>query len=140
VDEDQNCLNTRHEILKLRSLAPVTLSKNKCRVIKGVWEDYYYPQKYTSTKEIDIDHLVPLKHAHEAGGAHWTLAERKRFANDPDNLVITHKHYNRQKGPKTILEWLPVHKNDACKYVADWMKVKIKYQLTTDILEKCAGR
>ena len=128
-DTDKDCLNTRHEILVKRSLIPVTFNRRKCKVLEGKWEDYYYPQIHSYAHEVDIDHLIPLKHAHEVGAAHWTKKEKKKFANDPQNLVITDKKYNRKKGAKRIDEWLPIHKNYACKYIRDWIKIKRKYQL-----------
>ncbi len=128
-DKDNNCINTRHELLKSRSLLPVKMGKNGCNVVSGKWDDYYYPEIQTSAGNVDIDHLVPLKHAHDSGGAEWSLAEKEKFANDSENLVITYKVYNREKGPKTIAEWLPVNKEYACKYMRDWIAIKKKYQL-----------
>jgi hypothetical protein len=80
-------------------------------------------------KQIDVDHLIPLKHAYDTGGANWSPEKKEQFANDPENLVITNKKYNRQKGAKGIDQWLPVNKAYACKYVRDWIKVKKKYGL-----------
>jgi hypothetical protein len=54
---------------------------------------------------------------------------KEDFANDPENLVITHRKYNRAKGPKGIDEWLPIDLEYACKYVKDWLKIKNKYRL-----------
>lgn len=129
VDADHDCLNTRSEILKLRSRGQITLNKKGCTVIGGVWDDYYYPEVHTSAKKVDIDHLIPLKNAHETGGAAWSKNEREVFANDPENLVITNLSYNRKKGAKGIDGWLPVHKDYACKYIKDWVKLKKKYRL-----------
>lgn len=129
VDSDGNCLNTRSEILKLRSRGPVVYNKKGCTVIGGLWDDYYYPEVHTVAKKVDIDHLIPLKNAHDTGGAVWSKKEREVFANDPENLVITNLSYNRKKGVKGIDGWLPVHKDYACKYIKDWVKIKKKYNL-----------
>lgn len=128
-DENKNCLNTRAEILKDRSLIPARLNKKGCTVQEGKWEDYYYPETHHKAKLVDIDHLIPLKHANDSGGARWSRAQKEKFANDPENLVITNRSYNRQKGAKTISQWLPVHKRYACKYIKDWFKLKKKYGL-----------
>lgn len=130
-DSDDDCLNTRAEILKQRSLVTVTMNKKGCVVKKGQWNDYYYPEVHTLASKVDIDHLIPLKHAHEVGGAAWSAREKEKFANDPQNLVITNRSYNRQKGAKGIDEWLPRHQAYACKYVRDWIKLKSKYSLKT---------
>ena len=96
---------------------------------EGLWDDYYYPETLTAASLVDIDHLVPLKHAHMSGAQGWSKKRKLEFANDPMNLVITNKSYNRRKGAKGIHEWLPVNRGYACKYVRDWFKVKMKYGL-----------
>lgn len=132
IDEDRDCLNTRHEILKSRSKTPVTIKKSQnghCRVISGQWEDYYYNEVLTQSHSIDIDHLVSLKHAFESGADKWSQSKRDQFAVDPENLVITNLSYNRQKGAKSILEWMPVDKAYACRYTDQWLYIKKKYGL-----------
>ena len=128
-DLDGNCLDTRAEILKKRSLLAVKMDKRGCRVKSGKWNDYYYPETLVEAKMVDIDHVVPLKHAHEVGAALWGPSQKEIFANDSENLVITNRSYNRQKGAKGIDQWLPRHKDYACKYVSDWLRIKKKYAL-----------
>lgn len=128
-DFDRDCQNTRHEILISRSLKPISFDRKRCNVIRGSWKDYYYPETHTSARAVDIDHLIPLKNAHVTGGAYWSREEKQKFANDPENLVITKLTYNRKKGSKGIDAWLPVHKDYACKYIRDWVRIKEKYRL-----------
>jgi hypothetical protein len=128
-DGNHDCLNTRGEILKARSLVRPILNKKGCKVISGKWNDYYYPEVHTIAKKVDIDHLVPLKNAHLSGAARWDRAKKETFANDPENLVITNLSYNRKKGAKGIDAWLPSKKEYACKYIVDWINIKKKYQL-----------
>jgi hypothetical protein len=130
IDEDKNCLDTRSEILKSRSLSEVKLNPKGCKIVSGEWDDFYYSEKLYLAKKIDIDHLIPLKNAHLSGGADWSSDLKKEFANDPENLVITNLKYNRQKSAKGIDRWLPVNKKYACKYIKKWIYVKNKYQLT----------
>jgi hypothetical protein len=130
VDEDKDCLDTRSEILKSRSLREVKLNRKGCKIVSGEWDDFYYSEKLYLAKKVDIDHLIPLKNAHLSGGADWGNDLKKEFANDPENLVVTNLKYNRQKGAKGIDSWLPVNKKYACKYVKKWIYVKNKYQLT----------
>lgn len=129
-DMDKNCINTRHEVLKARSKTAVILDKKGCKVKSGEWNDYYYSEVHTSPKKIDLDHLIPLKHAHENGGQTWSKLEKGHFANDPENLVITNSKYNRKKGAKGIDEWLPVDHTYACRYISDWIRLKKKYKLS----------
>jgi hypothetical protein len=128
-DENKNCLDTRAEVLKARSLVPVTMNKRGCRVMTGKWNDYYYPKSYHKASELHIDHLVPLRHAHGAGGHAWSLSTKQAFANDPENLVITGKRYNQIKGAQTVATWLPSEHPYACRYLRDWIKIKKKYKL-----------
>lgn len=129
-DLDGNCRDTRAEVLIERSEVPVTFKKNGCLVDKGLWSDFYYQEKLTEASSIDIDHVVPLKHAYETGAAQWSSKKRIEFSNDYENLVITNKKYNRQKGAKTPLEWMPVQKEYACKYLKKWLNIKVKYSLS----------
>ena len=39
-----------------------------------------------------------LKEAHISGGMNWDKRKKVAFANDADNLVVTNRRYNRQKG------------------------------------------
>lgn len=139
VDRDGDCQNTRAELLVERSEAPVRYRKSKrgnCSVLEGKWQDFYFAETLTKADKVDIDHVVPLKHAWDAGAKHWSSEKREEFANDPMNLVITNRKYNRQKGAKTILEWMPVDRQYACKYAKLWMEVKEKYSLQIQPQEK----
>lgn len=135
-DADKDCQNTRQEILIARSTTPVSLDRKGCKVIQGRWSDFYYPEVHTSSKQVDIDHLIPLKHASDVGASRWSAYEKEVFANDPENLVVTNKSYNRKKGAKTIAEWLPVHKEYACNYIKEWVRLKKKYDLPLTPPEK----
>lgn len=130
-DIDKDCQNSRAEVLIERSKSKVHFKDSKkCVVIKGEWEDYFFNETLSDTRKIDIDHLIPLKHAYENGGEKWSKKEKEDFANDPENLAITNLKYNRQKGAKDITEWLPINKAYACKYIKQWFYLKNKYKLT----------
>ncbi len=137
-DSDRNCFDTRQELLKDRSLnsPQVIRKKNRCKVSAGKWDDYYYPEVLNSTEQIDIDHIIPLKHAHDLTGNNWSKNQKEAFANDPENLVITNRKYNRQKGALTIAQWTPRNIEYACKYYRDWMRLKKKYNLPISNEEK----
>jgi hypothetical protein len=138
IDSDRDCLDTRAEILKERSKIPVTMNKKGCAVMSGVWDDYYFPAAITRAALADIDHIIPLKHAHDHGGAAWSPEQKQAFANDPENLVVTDRKYNRSKGAKTPLEWLPSKKDYACRYLSDWIRLKTKYELRIEANERSA--
>jgi len=124
-----DCLNIRAKLLRERSKGPVQMRPSGCSVQSGLWDDYYYPETHTRAGDVEIDHVVPLKHAHDRGGNGWSAEQKRAFANDPENLVITNKRYNRAKGAKTPLEWVPIHRDYACKYLKDWISIKERYRL-----------
>lgn len=136
LDEDNDCQNTRHEILISRSLSPVVLNKKNCLALTGKWQDFYYNEVLLKSSDIDIDHVVPLRHAFDSGASGWDSKRKAIFANDLENLVITNKKYNRQKGAQTISTWLPIQKDYACKYVKKWFYIKSKYSLSISKEEK----
>ena len=81
---------------------------------------------------MDIDHLIPLKAVHSAGGCRWSSAKKKAYANNTDNLFATHRSYNRSKGSKTINEWLPLGGRDQRinnSYTKKYAKIVSKYKL-----------
>ena len=133
IDSDKDCQDQRAEILISRSIGYIKFKESKsgrnCLVKSGLWNDFYYPEKHFLASDVDIDHIVPLKHAWESGASKWTASEREKFANDPENLVITNKSYNRKKGAQTPLTWVPLNKDYACKYLNKWFEIKKKYQL-----------
>ena len=69
IDEDRDCQNARHEVLIAESSSTVVFKTDKgCRVISGAWNDSYSVRTITDASKLDIDHMVPLKEAHESGG------------------------------------------------------------------------
>ena len=64
IDLDQDCQNTRHEVLVEESTVPVQFKTNKkCRVVAGKWRDSFTGKRFNDPGKLDIDHLVPLKEA-----------------------------------------------------------------------------
>ena len=62
---------------------------------------------FTDASLLDIDHLVPLKEAHESGGFDWDADRRRDYANDlsdPNTLIAVARGLNRQKGVLEILQ------------------------------------
>lgn len=133
VDLDRDCQNTRDEILvrdgKRIKFKKTTTRKTKCKVKKGTWVDPYTTVKFDSPRKIDIDHIVPLGHAHIAGGFRWNEEEKKQFANDVENLIAVSSSANRSKGAKAPDKWVPENDEFLCEYAQQWMYIKDKYNL-----------
>jgi len=80
VDTDGDCQNTRQELLIAASKVPVQFKDHRrCTVRQGKWVGVYTGQTFTSASDLDIDHVVPLAHAHRHGADRWTRAQRRVF-------------------------------------------------------------
>lgn len=53
----------------------------------------------------EVDHIVPLHGAHLSGGADWTPALKRSFANDPSNWWCIPRTLNRSKSDSTLADW-----------------------------------
>jgi hypothetical protein len=131
IDYDNDCQNARAEILIRDSIAPVKFKRNKgCNVTWGKWLDPYTLQTFTKASDIDIDHIIPLAHAHKSGAKNWSRSQKRSFANDPENLLAVEDNANQQKSAKAPHEWMPNNKKYHCIYLRKWQKLKDKYKLT----------
>lgn len=127
IDADGDCMNTRHEILEKISTGPVR--RSGCRIISGRWIDPYTGRIFTQSKDVDIDHMVPLKWAWDHGADRWDRAQRVRFANDPVNLFVVDAPTNRQKSASGPLEWLPPNASYRCEYVLRFKRIVLTYKM-----------
>lgn len=131
VDANSNCRDTRAERLIATSAAPVTFTDtDRCTVADGHWYDPYTDRTFTHAGDLDMDHLVPLRHAHGHGGDRWDRQRRQQFANDPDNLIPVDASANRSKGARSPDQWLPDNRKYWCEYGRRWQRIKQRYQLT----------
>jgi hypothetical protein len=105
LDDDKDCQNTRHEILIQTSTKPLEFkTENECNVLSGEWYDPYSGDTFTISKELDLDHIVPLMFAHGHGADKWSRERKAMFANDLDNLILVKASLNRQKGAKGLTD------------------------------------
>lgn len=122
-DLDKDCQNTRQELLQELSTGPVRLASNNCTVDGGKWFDPYTGKTLTNARDIEIDHLVPLKWAWDHGADQWSTSKRVEFANDPANLIAVYGPENQDKSAKGPLEWLPTEQQFQCQYVTRFLRV-----------------
>ncbi|MFP5253074.1 MAG: excalibur calcium-binding domain-containing protein [Actinomycetes bacterium] len=137
VDADGDCRDTRDEVLAAESKVPV----RGCDVQRGLWVSYYDRATTRDSGSFDVDHLVPLAEAWDSGARRWNAATRQRFANDlrdPRSLVAVTASSNRSKSDRDPAEWMPA--TGRCKYVRQWVAVKVRWQLKVDRAEKRALR
>lgn len=133
IDEDKDGLNTRDEVLAEESLIKPVISNNK--VIYGKWFDKYTGKYFTNPRDLDIDHLVPLKNAHISGASNWSKRKKNRYYNYlkyDNHLIAVSKSANRNKSDKSPVEWLPPNEEYQCEYVREWYKIKSDWGLTVE--------
>ncbi len=130
IDADKDCQNTRQEMLIANSKTPVKFKNAKrCTVKTGLWIGPYTGRKFSKASDVDIDHIVPLAHAHRHGADKWTRMQRRIFANDFENLLVVDDATNQAKSDKAPHQWLPPNKDFWCEYGRRWRHVKDKYRL-----------
>jgi hypothetical protein len=140
VDANGDCQNARAEVLisEAESDTPITYTTSgKCTVSTGRWFSYYDRVSWTLASDVDIDHMVPLAEAWGSGASGWTAARREAYANDLGDyrtLVGVTDNVNQSKSDQDPATWLPTY--DKCRYVAEWVAVKIRWGLSADSAEK----
>lgn len=128
-DFDGDCQNARQELLIAQSRHPISFTNPRgCTVASGQWFDAYTGLMFSKASDVDIDHVIPLKYAHDHGAATWSPLLKKVFANDPENLLIVDDNENQRKsaqGPADYLPRLQFH----CEYASKWQGLARKYEL-----------
>lgn len=132
-DADFDGQNARAEVLIAWSETEVTFTDDRARTVAaGQWPGLYTGETFTSARQVDIDHVVPLAYAWSRGAWRWTSDKRRAFANDPLNLLPVQASANRQKGAKGPMEWMPPDEGFACEYLLRWRRVIDAYLLQPD--------
>ena len=138
IDADGDGCDTRDEVLISEADTKPTIGSG-CSLTGGRWYSYYEGGYQTSSSALDIDHMVPLAEAWDSGARTWTAQRRQDYANDLTDsrtLVGVTASYNRSKGDQDVAEWLPPINH--CRYIKDWVAVKIRWSLTADSAEVAA--
>lgn len=115
----------------------------RCTLIGGRWRSAFDNRLVRSTRDLDIDHLVPLAEAWRSGARRWDGSTRRAFANDLDyslTLIAVTASANRSKSDQDPASWLPSFNRYRCTYVASWVAVKWRWRLTVDRVERLALR
>ena len=144
-DVDRNGCDTRNDILA-RDLVSRTFddSRERCVIIEGVLIDPYSGERIqflrgqVTSLAVQIDHVVSLSNAWQTGAFRWSEEKRKRFANDPLNLLAVKGALNAQKGDGDAATWLPPRRSYWCAFVARQIAVKREYRLWLTRPEKRA--
>jgi hypothetical protein len=138
IDADGDGCDTRKEVLIAEADDPVTIGSG-CTLTGGRWFSYYDRVSWTDQSRIDIDHMVPLAEAWDSGASAWTSTQRESYANDLGEsraLVGVTDSVNQAKGDQDPTTWMPTY--DKCRYLREWVAVKLRWRLNVDSTEKSA--
>jgi hypothetical protein len=138
----RNCRDTRQQVLIRDAIGPVEFeTPSECRVRAGAWVDPFSGDTLRDVSRIDIDHMVPLKAAHESGGWRWDAEKKERFANDLTDLLhllAVSASLNRSKGDRGPDRWMPPDTAFWCQYGLMWERIKITWNLRMSAEEVAA--
>ena len=139
-DADHDGCNTRNEVLIAEAVRKPAVSAS-CALTGGRWYSYYDRRYWTLATDLDIDHVVPLAEAWDSGARRWTTARRQAYANDlgdKRSLVAVTDNVNQAKGDQDVGTWMPPAASARCRYLGEFVAVKLRWRLTVNILEKRA--
>ncbi len=129
----QDCTDTRNKVLIRDSESPVQMrTSNPCKVASGEWNDPYTAQTYKSSKEVQIDHVVPLKNAYTNGAWRWNYQTRCLYANFlgyRDHLLAVDGPANMAKGDGGPDEYMPPNPAFKCEYLKIFLSIKLIWRL-----------
>ena len=115
-------------------------SSNTDLVIEQLLGGFYSPYDdiwYDEATDVDVEHMVARKEAHESGLCKATPEVRYAFANDMLNLTLCTPSLNRnEKSDKDAADWLPQY--NKCWYVFTVIQVKQKYKMSVNVEERDA--
>lgn len=135
-----NGCDTRNDILNRDLVDKTYLSIKRCpdAVATGVLHDPYTNATIVFTRgnqvgaAVQIDHIVPLALAWDMGARDWSDAMRRRFANDPANLLAVAGQANQDKGDQEPATWMPPNQAFWCQYSMQFIAVLRGYGLAVD--------
>jgi len=87
-----------------------------CTVSATHWRSVYDGVIVTSSRMVQIDHIVPLKNAFHSGAAAWTRQQRVAFANDlaDPQLIASTVHANESKATAARRSGCRASRRGAC--------------------------
>ncbi|MBL6989078.1 MAG: HNH endonuclease [Bacteriovoracaceae bacterium] len=134
--------DTRAEVLRRDSITPVinTEPTHFCSTkLEGKWNDHYLGVMQLESTRLDIDHVVPLKHAYQKGAWKWPKWKKKNYVNymkDPFHLLAVDYSENRKKADKGPEGYMPPNGKFHCEYLQIWVGIKLRWGLRVRDEEK----
>jgi len=137
-DTDGDGCDGRNQALIAASISPAQVDRFDCTVVAGDWFSAYDGFATSDPSDLDVDHLVSLSEAHDAGGWEWSASRRRQFANDQANLWVVSASSNRSKSNDGPHQWRPARAEVWCEYAVRWVQVKVAWQLSATTPERDA--
>ena len=139
IGADGDCQDTRQEVLIAESEIAVTFANSlQCKVASGRWTDPYSGETFADPRDLDVDHMVPLRNAQRSGGWEWAKQRREEYANDldnPEHLIAVDASLNRSKSDQGPDKWMPPNADYHCQYVTGWQAIKQRWVLVMSARE-----
>jgi len=126
--------STRIEVLLQERISGKTFGNDSCQVA-GIWNSPYDDRMTWDASDLQIDHQVPLKEAWDSGATEWSDERRQAFTNDLafwGSLTAVSKSINWSKGADEPGQWMPPNSDFRCRYLALWIAVKWRWDLSID--------
>ncbi|MFH9419028.1 HNH endonuclease family protein [Streptomyces rochei] len=141
-DDPSDGCSTRNEVLIADAVEAPAVGPG-CRLSSGRWWSYYDQVWVMSPAGLDIDHMVPLAESWDSGASAWSAERREAYANDQGaatSLVAVTARSNRSRADQVPAQWLPPAAEVHCRYIAEWVATKLRWNLTADEMEVAALR
>jgi hypothetical protein len=138
VDADRDGCNTRYEVLIAEAVTKPKVGTG-CALSGGRWYSYFDDAYWTVPADLDIDHVVALAEAWDSGASEWTASQRRSYANDLSDgrpLVAVTDNVNQSKSDQDPADWMPSYVNSRCRYIEEWVAIKLRWRLTVDEQER----
>jgi hypothetical protein len=132
--------DSRKSVIIDEALVKPAIGKD-CALAGGKWLSIYDNVEVTEAGKLDVDHMVPLAEAWDSGASAWTDLKRQQYANDmtdPRHLIAVTGSSNRSKSDQDPADWVPINKSYVCEYIANWVSIKVRWELSIDAKEKTA--
>lgn len=133
----QGCISVREKVLIDYSLKPVIYDVKKCSVVSGEWKTLWENKTFFYSKDLDIDHTVPLSWTWTHGADKWTKKMKEDYANNYKSkyyLLPLSIKANRTKGDRGPDEWLP--EANRCLYITTFENIVNENKLNLTDKEK----
>ncbi|WP_233416472.1 HNH endonuclease family protein [Streptomyces sp. N35] len=138
-DADFDGCDTRAEVLRAEAVGPVQVDEG-CVIASGQWYSWYDDRPVTGdpTRQLVVEHVVPLEEAWASGAYAWDADKRQAYANDlagQATLTAVSAETHKEKAGRDPAGWLPPYEASRCAYITDWVLTKLRWGLTVDFLE-----